>query len=656
MARPNEGEGRIDFTDGTASYISVLTSTYSGLEMDAYDSNNNLIATSGWANSNYGTNTFTRLTIQAPNMAYVLIHDTGNYWLIDDLVADVGAQYSGLGGNTQTGQGICACNGNIYYANSTANQVNVYSQATGNAVAPPIQVGQNPVSLATFEQPPSYETSYYSLLGNLVICANRGDGTLSFINSTTNSVMTTQKVGTAPLGIATNTLTGQAFVTDFENNQIIVLDLRQFPQITTYNIPLNDSPTGIAVDPNTNTVYVSLYNSHLLDVFSVNAQTQTYTLQRTILVGAYPAGLGLDQVRHLWVANSGSASVSMVLPLSEQQASNFTVNKIDFPVASNPDGVAIIDGGYDEGYQSSVFVSYQSSDMLTFISQRLWETQEPVITLTYNQSIPGIAPFNATAAVTIDTDNNTPLYVNTVPVNLQMNSPASIIINKNLLAGPPAFYSGAVYMPLGTYQIGYSIPSGYTYQSLTATGQVTLSGGLTLMNVMGAGTIELNAQQIPNWQNSAYFSVTPYSINMGLIQSVLTTNNGLAQYPLKIYSITASPSTNETQFRQQLLYYFNITVPSNYNPAWVILLHIPMIPLINTILNADLPQQSEIYQLGNILPAALCCGNPYLETDSTGCLNIAITISPASVTSDTIDDLVTVLCDGISTALKAQSK
>ena len=80
--------GRIDFTEGTATYLSVLVSTESGLSIDAYDSDGNLLASSGWAESNTHTRTFTRLTVEAPEMAYVLIHDTGNYWLIDDLCTD----------------------------------------------------------------------------------------------------------------------------------------------------------------------------------------------------------------------------------------------------------------------------------------------------------------------------------------------------------------------------------------------------------------------------------------------------------------------------------------------------------------------------------------------------------------------------------------
>lgn len=82
------GQGRIDFTLGTASYFSILVSTYSGVVVDAYDSEDNFLATSGWAGDNLRTDTFTRLTIDTEGMAYVIVHDTGNYWLMDDLVTD----------------------------------------------------------------------------------------------------------------------------------------------------------------------------------------------------------------------------------------------------------------------------------------------------------------------------------------------------------------------------------------------------------------------------------------------------------------------------------------------------------------------------------------------------------------------------------------
>lgn len=83
--------GRIDFLGGGASYCSVLVSTGSGLILDAYDNDGTLIATSGWAENNLNTRTFTRLTVEAPageTIAYVMIHDTGNFWVVDDLCTD----------------------------------------------------------------------------------------------------------------------------------------------------------------------------------------------------------------------------------------------------------------------------------------------------------------------------------------------------------------------------------------------------------------------------------------------------------------------------------------------------------------------------------------------------------------------------------------
>lgn len=83
--------GRIDFI-APATYFSALVSTYSGVALDAYDSDGNLLATSGWATSNINTRTFTRLIVEAPlgeNIAYIIVHDTGNYWLIDDICTDV---------------------------------------------------------------------------------------------------------------------------------------------------------------------------------------------------------------------------------------------------------------------------------------------------------------------------------------------------------------------------------------------------------------------------------------------------------------------------------------------------------------------------------------------------------------------------------------
>lgn len=89
----NQGTGRIDFIGSTAKSLTLWTSTYSGLTMDAYDSNNNWLASSGWVTNNVNTGTMSALTVSAEKMSYILVHDSGNYWIVDDLeVEDILAE------------------------------------------------------------------------------------------------------------------------------------------------------------------------------------------------------------------------------------------------------------------------------------------------------------------------------------------------------------------------------------------------------------------------------------------------------------------------------------------------------------------------------------------------------------------------------------
>eukprot|EP00977_Amphora_coffeiformis_P028254 scaffold34917_cov166-Amphora_coffeaeformis.AAC.2 len=83
--------GRIDFTGGGATRVSALVSCFSaGLTFDAYDADHNLLDTAK-ATSNVGTTTTTRLTVESPDsryIDYVMVHDSGNFWAIDDVCTD----------------------------------------------------------------------------------------------------------------------------------------------------------------------------------------------------------------------------------------------------------------------------------------------------------------------------------------------------------------------------------------------------------------------------------------------------------------------------------------------------------------------------------------------------------------------------------------
>jgi hypothetical protein len=79
--------GRIDFPNG-ASYVSVLISGSSPVTMEAYDATNTLIDSAGPTSYNLDTKTFDKLTVEHNGIKYVLIHDTGQFWVMDDVCTD----------------------------------------------------------------------------------------------------------------------------------------------------------------------------------------------------------------------------------------------------------------------------------------------------------------------------------------------------------------------------------------------------------------------------------------------------------------------------------------------------------------------------------------------------------------------------------------
>jgi len=81
---PNQGLGKIDFRGATTRSVSMLTSTSFGTHLDAYDTSGTLID-SDFAEGNINTWTLSEISVSGSNIAYVIVYDTGNYWLIDDL-------------------------------------------------------------------------------------------------------------------------------------------------------------------------------------------------------------------------------------------------------------------------------------------------------------------------------------------------------------------------------------------------------------------------------------------------------------------------------------------------------------------------------------------------------------------------------------------
>lgn len=83
----HQGAGVITFTQSYATYFQIGYSSESSFHIDAYDSYGTLLDTDS-STSNLNTGVLNYLRVEAPGMAYVICHDSGDYWLVDNLDTD----------------------------------------------------------------------------------------------------------------------------------------------------------------------------------------------------------------------------------------------------------------------------------------------------------------------------------------------------------------------------------------------------------------------------------------------------------------------------------------------------------------------------------------------------------------------------------------
>ena len=76
---------RVDF-NSPVNFASVWYTSGSPFYLDAYDSSNNLLNEHSGP-SNLGTNNFLEVNSSTSNIAYIIMHDTGNFYTVDDLSA-----------------------------------------------------------------------------------------------------------------------------------------------------------------------------------------------------------------------------------------------------------------------------------------------------------------------------------------------------------------------------------------------------------------------------------------------------------------------------------------------------------------------------------------------------------------------------------------
>ncbi|HEY7079455.1 MAG TPA: beta-propeller fold lactonase family protein [Nitrososphaeraceae archaeon] len=208
-------------------------------------------------------------------------------------------------------------NNRVYVANRGSNTVSVIDGSTNLKMAD-VHVGKSPIDVAV--NPSS----------NLVYVTNIESGTVSVLDGITNTVSSTIKVGDIPYAIAVNPVTNITYVTDIGDGSISIL---QNSKKDSGNSSSNNgaastlekidgiiiAPAGIAINTSTNKAYVTDYASNTVFVIDL----KTGSIIHRIKVGTNPVGISVNPISNrIYVTNVGDNTVSVIDGSKDQMLGN----------------------------------------------------------------------------------------------------------------------------------------------------------------------------------------------------------------------------------------------------------------------------------------------------------------------------------------------
>ena len=271
---------------------------------------------------NGATNTATTLPTGAPNTTALAVNPTTNtiYALY------LGSQSSGLGGIVVTPGSIAVINGvtntvtttialpvlgSHIAVNPVTNQIYVSTlNEIGNGAIVNVTVidGSTNAITATVSIPQLISTLAVDSVRNVIYAMyenSPGNATMAAIDGATNTVTATLQVGYNDNTFALNETTNTIYVPDAHGNQMYVIDGATLAITTAIPWPNTLTTTGLAINPVTNTIYVTGYLSSSLVVQAMNGATNTITASITDPSSPSYEGLMVNSVTNqVWQVSS----------------------------------------------------------------------------------------------------------------------------------------------------------------------------------------------------------------------------------------------------------------------------------------------------------------------------------------------------------------
>ena len=267
-----------------------------------------------------------------------------------------------------------------------------------NADTTTIGVGSQPVAVALSR---NGATAYVLNFGSIFPAT---PGTVSVINTATNTVTATIPVGYQPNGLALSPDGRTVYVTDhalvdgnYPVGEVSVIDTAS--NTVTATIPVGGRPVGVAASPNDLYVYVANAGSPSVQVINTETNTVTATIYNGVgtgIGGGAPAGLAVSpNGATVYLTNADNNTLSAI-----DTATNLVTAII--PVGGNPLGVALSPNGATayvvNGADGTVSVINTATDTVTATIDV--GGGQPHIYGTYPSGV-AVSPNGATAYVAI---------------------------------------------------------------------------------------------------------------------------------------------------------------------------------------------------------------------------------------------------------------
>ncbi|MFD1200647.1 InlB B-repeat-containing protein, partial [Leucobacter albus] len=236
-----------------------------------------------------------------------------------------------------------------YVTNFGSGTVSVIDTAT-NTVTETVAVGRDPSSVAVSPD------------GARAYVANSRGSTMSVIDTATNTVTGTVTVGVNPSSVAVSPDGARAYVTNYANDTVSVIDTTTNTVTETVTVGFN--PSSVAVSPDGARAYVTHYWGSTVSVID----TATNTVTETVDVGynAISVAVSPDGAR-AYVTNFGSGTVSVIDTATNTVTETVIVGNYPSSVTVSPSGTSVYVTNQQDG-SVSVLREAAATHTVTFDS------------------------------------------------------------------------------------------------------------------------------------------------------------------------------------------------------------------------------------------------------------------------------------------------